>query len=214
MKRVSVIPSSLKTGDIIQFKYDTETKNCIVFEPESDGKLHAFKLDRVNDVVVNDNFLKFKGRDVYDDLLEEFGKKSYRTYFINKMLYVDVLVNPDMTYTNPNFDFEWGEAQRYPEFEEMGKEEWIRIATEGYRTTYSQIKDHLTNTDLDFDSLVESKKQNFYRAGNRARIEMPIAVKFSDDSYDLLAGNTRLAGLTQYDINPYIWIVDISDLSE
>jgi hypothetical protein len=214
MKRISVIPSSVKIGDIIQFKYDQEIKNCIVLDPESDGKLHAFALDRVNDVVVNEYFLKFKGRDVYDDLVGQFGKKSYRTYFINKMLYVDVLANADMTYTNPNFDYEWGEAQRYPEFEEMGKDEWIRIASEGYRTTYAQIKDKLSNVDLNFDSLVEYKKQNFYRAGNQAKVEMPIAVKFSDDSYDLLAGNTRLAGLVQYEINPYIWVVDISDLSE
>ncbi len=214
MKRIPTISSEVKAGDIIQFKYDAETKNCIVVDPDSDGKLRGFALDRMNDIVIYEYFLKFKGPDVYDDLLQSLGSRSYRTYFINKMLYVDVLVNDELTYSTPNFDFEWGEAQRYPEFEEMGKTEWMKLAMAGYKTPYNSIKDKLTNVDLNFDSLVEYKKQNFYKAGNRGKIEMPIAVKFSDDSYDLLAGNTRLAGLAQYELNPPIWIVDISDLSE
>ena len=214
MKRIPVMSSNVKAGDIIQFKYDTETKNCIVVNPDSDGKLHGFALDRMNDIVVYEYFLKFKGPDVYDDLLQSLGPRSYRTYFINKMLYVDVLVNDELIYNTPNFDFEWGEAQRYPEFEEMGKTEWMKFAMAGYKTLYSNIEDKLKNVDLNFDSLVEYKKQNFYKAGNRGKVEMPIAVKFSDDSYDLLAGNTRLAGLVQYELNPPIWIVDISDLSE
>ena len=43
---------------------------------------------------------------------------------------------------------------------------------------------------------------------------MPIAVKFSDKDYDLVAGNTRLSGLVQNGIDPKIWIVDISSLNE
>jgi hypothetical protein len=42
---------------------------------------------------------------------------------------------------------------------------------------------------------------------------MPIAVKFSDTDYDLVAGNTRLAGLVKKGINPKIWIVDLSNNS-
>ena len=43
---------------------------------------------------------------------------------------------------------------------------------------------------------------------------MPIAVKFSDNDYDLVAGNTRLSGLVQNGIDPKIWIVDLSDMQE
>ena len=43
---------------------------------------------------------------------------------------------------------------------------------------------------------------------------MPIAVKFSDDDYDLVAGNTRLSGLVKNGIDPKIWIVDLSEMQE
>jgi len=43
---------------------------------------------------------------------------------------------------------------------------------------------------------------------------LPIAVKFSDNDFDLVAGNTRLSGLVRNGIDPKIWIVDISELSE
>ena len=39
-----------------------------------------------------------------------------------------------MKFKKPNFDFEWDEALRYPEFEDMGKEGWINLAKDGYMT--------------------------------------------------------------------------------
>jgi hypothetical protein len=38
---------------------------------------------------------------------------------------------------------------------------------------------------------------------------MPIAVKFPDGSYDLVAGNTRIAGLIKNNVDPSIWIVKL-----
>jgi hypothetical protein len=40
---------------------------------------------------------------------------------------------------------------------------------------------------------------------------MSIAVKFSDDDYDLVAGNTRISGLVKNKIDPKIWVVDLSN---
>ena len=117
-------------------------------------------------------------------------------------------------YALPNFDTEWNEANRYSEFESMGKQGWIDIANKGYTTSYSKIKDNLGNVDLDFDGLEKPKKQRFQDALDKGNIEMSIAVKFSDDDYDLIAGNTRIAGLIKNQIDPKIWIVDISDLME
>ena len=117
-------------------------------------------------------------------------------------------------YSNPNFDSEWEEAERYPEFVKIGKEEWINIANQGIPVTYSSIEDKLGNVDLDFDSLEEPKKKRFIHAFNKGTVEMSIAVKFSDNDYDLVAGNTRLAGLVKKGIDPKIWVVDISELSE
>jgi len=118
--------------------------------------------------------------------------------------------NNNIKYTNPNFNTEWEEAERYTEFVEMGKEEWIKIANQGAPVSYSSIKDKLGNVDLNFDGLEEPKKKRFIDAFNKGTIEMPIAVKFFDNDYDLVAGNTRLSGLVKQGVNPKIWIVDIS----
>jgi hypothetical protein len=68
----------------------------------------------------------------------------------------------------------------------------------------------LGNVNLSFINLEEPKKERFNRAFEKGQIEMPIAVKFSDTNYDLVAGNTRLAGLIKNGINPKIWVVDLS----
>ena len=116
-----------------------------------------------------------------------------------------------INYTKPNFKDEWEEAIRYSEFKEMGLKSWIEIANKGYITNYSKIKDKLGNVDLKFDSLEEPKKQRFQNALNKGNIEMSIAVKFSDDDYDLVAGNTRISGLVKNKIDPKIWVVDLSN---
>ena len=59
----------------------------------------------------------------------------------------------EIKYTEPNFDAEWDEAMRYPEFKDMGKQEWIKWVSQGYTTKYSKIKDVLSNVDLNFKDL-------------------------------------------------------------
>lgn len=120
----------------------------------------------------------------------------------------------EIKYSNPNFNNEWEEAERYPEFVKMGEEEWTKIANQGSPASFSLIKKRLGNVDLNFDSLEEPKKERFIDAFNKGTIEMPIAVKFSNNDYDLVAGNTRLAGLVNKGIDPKIWVVDISHLAE
>jgi hypothetical protein len=124
---------------------------------------------------------------------------------------IDILkeINNTVQYNNPNFEKEWMEAKRYLEFKEMGKEKWIELAKQGNITKYSKIKNVLGNVDLDFKDLEEPKKQRFEKAFENGIIEMPIAVKFDDDDYDLVAGNTRLAGLVKNNIDPNIWIVNL-----
>lgn len=119
-----------------------------------------------------------------------------------------------VNYTKPNFEFEWEEAIRYPEFEEIGKEGWIKLGNQGYTVHYSDIESVLGNVDLDFDSLEADKQARFKKALMLGTLEYPIAVKFSKNDYDLVSGNTRLAGLVEYGIDPEIWIVDLSRLFE
>lgn len=117
-----------------------------------------------------------------------------------------------MKYIKPNFDEEWNEASRYPEFEEMGHEGWLDKAQNDFQiTNYEEIKDVLFNVNLDYDSLEDDKKERFERSFESGEVEIPIVIKFSDDEYDLLGGNTRLAGLIKNNINPKLWVIDLSN---
>jgi len=119
-----------------------------------------------------------------------------------------------ISYSKPNFEFEWEEARRYPEFKKIGKEEWIKVAKRGKSIPFSTVKDYLGNVDLNFSGLEASKKERFKVAFEKGTIEMPIVVKFSNKDYDLIAGNTRLSGLVKNKVDPKLWVVDLSDLDE
>jgi hypothetical protein len=116
-----------------------------------------------------------------------------------------------MQYTKPNLEHEWMEALRYREFEKMGKDKWLETASKDYTIiSYNKIKDKLGNVDLDFDSLEDEKKKRFEVAFKKDKVEIPIAVKFSENDYDLLGGNTRLAGLISKGVDPKIYVVDLT----
>jgi len=117
----------------------------------------------------------------------------------------------EIKYIQPNFDAEWNEAERYPEFVEMGRLNWIKIGKSGYVVNFSDIKDMLGNVDLNFDGLEPIKKKFVLQYINDGLVEYPIVVKFSDNNYDLVAGNTRLSGLVKFAYNPKLWVVDISN---
>ena len=104
-------------------------------------------------------------------------------------------VDVDIQFIRPNFDHEFDEAKRYREFKRMPKKEWVEFAKDGTITTFSKIKDFLGNVDLDFEKLDKEKRARFQAAFKNKKIEAPIVVKFKKDDYDLLGGNTRLAGL-------------------
>jgi hypothetical protein len=116
-----------------------------------------------------------------------------------------------MKYSKPNFEHEWSEALRYREFEKMGKDKWLEKASKDFEiSNFKSIEDVLNNVDLDFDTLDDEKKERFEKSFENGDVEIPMAVKFSDNDYDLLGGNTRLAGLIKNGINPKIWVVDMT----
>ena len=84
----------------------------------------------------------------------------------------------------------------------------LDLGSEAYKKAQSDIKNVTGNVDLDFDSLEKEKKDRFYDAFDRGVIELPIVVKFGHSKYDLLGGNTRLAGLIMNGIDPYVWLVN------
>jgi hypothetical protein len=116
-----------------------------------------------------------------------------------------------MKYSKPNFEHEWSEALRYREFEKMGKDGWLEKASKDFEiSNFKSIEDVLNNVDLDFDTLEDEKKKRFEKSFEEGDVEIPMAVKFSNTDYDLLGGNTRLAGLIKKGINPKIWVVDMT----
>ena len=120
-----------------------------------------------------------------------------------------------MKYSKPNFEHEWMEALRYREFEKIGKEKWLEKASKDFEiSNFNSIKDILNNVDLDYDTLEDEKKERFEKHFKEGEIEIPIVVKFGENDYDLLGGNTRLAGLVQKGINPKLWVVDMTKKKE
>ena len=120
-----------------------------------------------------------------------------------------------MKYSKPNFEHEWSEALRYREFEKMGKDGWLEKASKDFEiSNFKSIEDVLNNVDLDYDTLEDEKKERFEKSFENRDVEIPMAVKFSDTDYDLLGGNTRLAGLIKNGINPKIWVVDMTKKKE
>jgi hypothetical protein len=117
-----------------------------------------------------------------------------------------------MQYTKPNLNREWNEARRYSFLEKMGKKAWVEFASENFQIlNYESIEDQLGNVDLDYENLDKDKKIRFERDFKKGVIEIPIAVKIYEDYYDLVGGNTRLAGLIKNDINPKLWVIDATD---
>lgn len=145
---------------------------------------------------------------------------GYPGLFANKYLYNynDVMkyIKPyplfeghSLDWTLPNFREEWGEAKRYPQFREIGHRGWLALARAGGVVNWSSLADRIGNVDLDFGSLDPDKRARFKQAIGRGRVEIPIAVRFSDGSIDLLGGNTRLAGLIGLGLEPPIWLITL-----
>lgn len=116
---------------------------------------------------------------------------------------------PQIKYLTPDFNREWMEAIRYPEFVEMGKENWIKLAQKGKVVNYSDIKRVLGNVDLDFHTLHPDKQKRVSQLISKGVLEYPMVVKFSNTDYDLIGGNTRLAGLVKGGYDPKLWVVEL-----
>lgn len=120
-----------------------------------------------------------------------------------------------MKYSKPNFEHEWSEALRYREFEKMGKDKWLEKASKDFEiSNFNSIKEVLNNVDLDYDTLEDEKKKRFEKHFKEGEVEIPMVVKFGENDYDLLGGNTRLAGLIGKGINPKLWVVDMTKKKE
>jgi len=129
------------------------------------------------------------------------------------------ITDEGISYTNPQFDVEWEEANRYPYLEKLGPKGWKELAKTGraVRVTTDSVK-KIGNTGADgsesLDDLEPEKVARLKQAMDSGTVEMPIVVKQPDGSLELIAGNTRLIGLISTQGEAQVWLVDASTLTE
>lgn len=116
-----------------------------------------------------------------------------------------------MRYIKPNAKAEWPEALRYRIFEKMGYENWAKLVMKGKPVNFSEINKLTGNVDLDYENLEDEKKSRFERAFESGEVEMPIIARFRKYKFDLVGGNTRLAGLIMKGKNPKVWVIDLTN---
>ncbi len=130
----------------------------------------------------------------------------------------DLLQNlkEDINPTMPNFDYEWGEAQRYPEFEKLGKEKWIELAKQGkiFTLTKKDIRD-IHNTDAgdmgSFKKLELAKQLRVLDKLKKGEYELPIIAMYSDGWLELIGGNTRLTAMIGMQDQAKVWVFKVPD---
>ena len=117
-------------------------------------------------------------------------------------------------YAKPQFDVEWEEAERYPEFRKIGKEAWIELAKKGKSVTITSAKG-INNTDAaDLDSFKSINAVKQARALDQLKsgtVEMPIIAVYSDGWKELIGGNTRLTAMLAQDSQATIWAIKVPD---
>ena len=123
--------------------------------------------------------------------------------------------------TEPQFDVEWEEANRYPYLEKLGKEGWIKLAQtkgEPFMITSTNVG-KIANTDAadpdSFEQLEVAKKLRFDDAIKLGRVEMPIVMvkpRSEGGGLELIAGNTRLTGLMAMQGYAMVWLFSAGHL--
>ena len=114
----------------------------------------------------------------------------------------------------PQFDVEWDEAARYPEFVAIGKDAWIKLAKTGKAVTITDASD-IENTDAadpdSFKTLEPAKQKRALAQLEKGSVEMPIVALYSDGFKELIAGNTRLTAMMAKDGRATVWQFEVPD---
>ncbi len=123
-------------------------------------------------------------------------------------------ISESIQYKEPNFDSEWKEATRYPEFKKLGKAKWIELAKTGKSINLTSVKD-INNTDADEpNSLKTLNPDKVKRALSQIKtgtVEMPIVALYSDGYKELIGGNTRLTALMSKNGKATVWQFEVPD---
>ena len=117
-------------------------------------------------------------------------------------------------FVKPNFDIEWEEAERYPEFVRLGKDAWIELARKGRAVTINSAQG-ISNTDAadpdSFKSLVPEKQKRALAQLETGTVEMPVVAVYGDGHKELIGGNTRLTAMMARDGRATVWAFRVPD---
>ena len=121
-----------------------------------------------------------------------------------------------IAYTDPNFDNEWGEAKRYKEFKNIGKDKWIALAKKGKVVDYDaetvkKIKNTEAGNVKDWDKIDPVRKKRVVQQLQTGKIELPIVASYSDGWLELVGGNTRLTAAIRTTGKGKVWQFDVPD---
>jgi hypothetical protein len=154
--------------------------------------------------------------------------KSMSGYTVKQMgdkfaVYSNALVNPatnenfaenKIKYSASNFEYEWEEALRYPEFRKIGKAAWIELAGKGRAVTIRSAKG-INNTDAadpnSFKMLDKTKQARALDQLKSGTVEMPIVAVYSDGWKELIGGNTRLTAMLAQNGEATVWVFKVPD---
>ena len=117
---------------------------------------------------------------------------------------------------SPNFNREWDEATRYPEFVNLGKEKWIELVSKGKQVTVTRKNvNKINNTDAadpkSFKLLDTEKQKRALAQLANGDVEMPIVARYSDGYLELIGGNTRLTAQMAKDGQAKVWLFNVPE---
>jgi hypothetical protein len=130
--------------------------------------------------------------------------------------YVKLLVEEtQIEFTPPDFEFEWEEAERYPNLFPNKKIWFDKVKTGKVMNVSCDM--NIQNTDMcDYEDvdLHPGKVKGVEKQISSGKVELPIVMKYKN-KYELIGGNTRLVGLKKNGLPTKAWVFDYDkDLKE
>jgi hypothetical protein len=220
MNTIPIEISELEFGDIVSFSYKSKTRYVIVVSPEEKSKLMGFVIENNLDSQIAQYFLVFESKSDYDTVKDTFGNNNFRSYLTEEISNLQLVVpvtTKNLKFTLPNLQYEWEEAERYPEWIAAGKAAWMIASANGKVSKLSALVSDvntLNNFDIDFYSLDEDKIDRFFSALRKREMEMPILLRFTDAPLEVLGGNTRISGCVHFKIDPTVLVVDVPNVTK
>jgi hypothetical protein len=116
----------------------------------------------------------------------------------------------------PDFDKDWELAKELPKFKDLTKKQWIILSkVRGKTIPYSDIKDKILNTELNFDEHNQTEKDKFIKEYDSEMISIPLVIRSVNNIYTIVTGNATIAGLVKNNITDFpMWTIPyISNIS-